>query len=52
MKAYAWARAMGAEGIHEASDISVLANNYMEKRLLEIRGVTRSHPDRRRRAWR
>jgi glycine dehydrogenase subunit 2 len=45
IKAYAWARAMGAEGIHEASDISVLANNYMEKELLKIRGVTRSHPD-------
>ena len=45
VKAYAWARAMGADGIHEASDLSVLANNYMEKRLLEIRGVTRSHPD-------
>ena len=30
VKAYAWARAMGAEGIHEASDLSVLANNYME----------------------
>jgi glycine dehydrogenase subunit 2 len=45
IKAYAWARAMGADGIHEASDISVLANNYMEKQLLAIRGVTRSHPE-------
>ena len=45
VKAYAWARAMGAEGIREAADLSVLANNYMEKRLLEIPGVTRSHPD-------
>ncbi len=44
VKAYAWARAMGAEGIAEASDISVLANNYMEKGLLAIRGVTKSHP--------
>jgi glycine dehydrogenase subunit 2 len=44
LKAYAWARAMGAEGIHEASDLSVLANNYMEKKLLAIRGVTRSNP--------
>jgi glycine dehydrogenase subunit 2 len=44
MKAYAWARAMGAEGLAEASDLSVLANNYMEKRLLTIRGVTRSNP--------
>jgi glycine dehydrogenase subunit 2 len=45
VKAYAWARAMGADGINEASDLSVLANNYMEKRLLEIPGVTRSHPE-------
>lgn len=44
MKAYAWARAMGAEGLAEASDLSVLANNYMEKRLLAIRGITRSNP--------
>ncbi len=45
VKAYSWARAMGAEGIKDAADLSVLANNYMEKRLLQIRGVTRSHPD-------
>lgn len=44
-KAYVWARAMGAEGIAEASDMSVILNNYMEKRLLAIPGVTRSHPD-------
>ena len=45
VKAYAWTRAMGADGITEASDISVLLNNYMEKELLKIRGVSRSHPD-------
>jgi glycine dehydrogenase subunit 2 len=45
MKAYAWARAMGAEGINEASDLSVLANNYMDKKLGEIRGLTRSNPE-------
>jgi glycine dehydrogenase subunit 2 len=44
-KAYAWARAMGAEGINEASDLSVLANNYMDKKLGEIRGLTRSNPE-------
>jgi len=43
MKAYAWARAMGGDGLAEASDLSVLANNYMEKRLLAIRGITRSN---------
>ena len=39
MKSYAWARAMGTEGIHEGRDLSVLANNYMDKRLGEIRGL-------------
>lgn len=42
--AYTWSRAMGADGIGEASDMSVLMNNYMEHRLLAIRGVTKSHP--------
>ncbi len=45
LKAYAWTRAMGAEGIREAADLSVLANNYMERRLLAIHGITRSNPD-------
>jgi glycine dehydrogenase subunit 2 len=45
VKAYSWARAMGAEGIKDAADLSVLANNYMEKRLLQLRGISRSHPD-------
>ena len=44
VKAYAWSRAMGADGIHEASDLSVLANNYMDKRLAEIPGIERSNP--------
>ncbi|MBX8827355.1 aminomethyl-transferring glycine dehydrogenase subunit GcvPB [Ochrobactrum sp. SFR4] len=45
LKGYAWVRAMGAEGIAQAANISVLANNYMERGLLAIRGVTRSHPE-------
>ena len=45
MKAYAWTLAMGADGIDEASDLSVLANNYMDHRLSKIRGLTRSHPN-------
>ncbi|MFW2543798.1 aminomethyl-transferring glycine dehydrogenase subunit GcvPB [Primorskyibacter sp. 2E107] len=44
MKAYAWARAMGAEGLRDAADISVLANNYMDLRLGQVRGVSRSNP--------
>lgn len=45
IRAYAWTRAMGAEGLRDAANISVLANNYMEKRLLEIPGVTKGLPE-------
>ncbi|MDO9636932.1 MAG: aminomethyl-transferring glycine dehydrogenase subunit GcvPB [Pseudotabrizicola sp.] len=45
VKAYAWARAMGAEGIQMASDISVVANNYMDHRLAQLTGIARSNPD-------
>ena len=44
VRAYAWSRGMGADGINEASDLSVLANNYMASRMIGIRGVTISHP--------
>ncbi|MEV7429455.1 MULTISPECIES: aminomethyl-transferring glycine dehydrogenase subunit GcvPB [unclassified Nocardioides] len=45
VKAYSWLLAMGGDGIKEAADLSVLANNYMEKRLLGLRGVTKSVPE-------
>jgi glycine dehydrogenase subunit 2 len=44
VRAYSWSRAMGADGIREAADLSMLANNYMEKRLLAIPGVTKAYP--------
>ncbi|MFO1048917.1 MAG: aminomethyl-transferring glycine dehydrogenase subunit GcvPB [Geminicoccaceae bacterium] len=50
VKAYAWAVGMGGDGIAEAADLSVLANNYMDHELGRIRGLARSHPDNRR--WR
>ena len=42
VKAYSWLLAMGGDGIKEAADLSVLANNYMETRLLQVPGVTKS----------
>ncbi len=44
VKAYAWARAMGTDGINLASDISVVANNYMDMKLGQIPGLQISHP--------
>jgi glycine dehydrogenase subunit 2 len=49
VKAWAWARAMGAEGIQTASDISVVANNYMDHRLGQIPGLAKSNPGNRQR---
>lgn len=44
VKAYSWTRAMGTDGLREAADLSVLANNYMEKQLMAIPGVTMAFP--------
>jgi glycine dehydrogenase subunit 2 len=43
-KAYSWIRAMGADGIRQAADLSLLANNYMEQQLLAIPGITKAWP--------
>jgi len=45
VRAYSWTRAMGLVGLRDAANISVLANNYMEKRLLKIPGVSKGLPD-------
>lgn len=44
VKAYSWTRAMGTDGLREAADLSVLANNYMEKQLMALPGVTMALP--------
>jgi len=48
LKAYAWIITMGAEGLEETSEVAVINNNYLLKKLLEVRGVSlpwgKSHP--------
>jgi len=48
LRAYAWILSMGAEGLREASEVAVINNNYLIKKLLEVRGVTlpwyKAHP--------
>jgi glycine dehydrogenase subunit 2 len=44
VKAYSWVLAMGGDGIRTAADLSVIANNYMEQRLLALPGVTKAYP--------
>jgi glycine dehydrogenase subunit 2 len=41
LRAYAWILSMGPEGLLEASQVSVLNNNYLEKQLMAIPGVVK-----------
>jgi glycine dehydrogenase subunit 2 len=41
LRAYAWILSMGAEGLLEASQVSVLNNNYLGKQLMTIPGVVK-----------
>jgi len=40
LKAYAWAMSLGAEGLRQVAEISVLNNNYLLKQMLDIPGVS------------
>ena len=48
LRSYAWCMAMGAWGLREAAEISMLNNQYLEKKLLEVRGVTKPYSTERR----
>jgi glycine dehydrogenase subunit 2 len=39
LRAYAWVRNLGPEGLREVARVAVLNNNYVMKKLLEIRGL-------------
>lgn len=40
LKAYAWIRALGGEGLREVAEISVLNNNYLLHHITRIRGAS------------
>jgi glycine dehydrogenase subunit 2 len=40
LKAYAWIMSLGAEGLKEVAKIAVLNNNYLLKKIMEIKGAT------------
>jgi glycine dehydrogenase subunit 2 len=50
VRAYAWILSMGAKGLEETSEVAIINNNYLIKKLLEVRGVTlpwvKNHPRR------
>jgi glycine dehydrogenase subunit 2 len=47
VKAYAYVLAMGTDGLRAASEWAVINNNYLIRKLLEVRGVDISFPNRR-----
>ena len=44
VRAYAWIRTLGADGLKEASMVAVLNNNYVMKKLLAIKGCSMAYP--------
>jgi glycine dehydrogenase subunit 2 len=40
LRAYAWIMSMGAKGLKETSEVAVINNNYLIKKLLEVQGVS------------
>ena len=40
LKAYSWIMSLGSKGLKEVSQIAVLNNNYLLKKVLEIRGAS------------
>jgi len=49
LKAYTWIMQHGADGLREVAEISVLNNNYMEKKIREIPGVVVKYAEGKRR---
>jgi len=48
VRAYAWAMSMGAEGLRQVAETSMVNNSYLEKKLLEIPGVVKPYKVKRR----
>lgn len=40
LRAYAWIRALGADGLKDVAEIAVLNNNYLYNQILKIKGVS------------
>lgn len=49
VRAYAWIRALGAEGLRSVAETAVLNNNYLLKRVLQIPGASAPYAEGRRR---
>jgi glycine dehydrogenase subunit 2 len=47
LRSYAWAMSMGARGLREVAEVSMINNSYLEKRLQGVPGVTKPYGGRR-----
>mgnify|MGYP000889422891 CR=1 FL=1 len=45
IRAYAWIRNLGPEGLKEVAEISVLNNNYLDNLLMAVKGVSRPYAE-------
>jgi len=45
LKSYAWTMAMGAEGLLEAARVSIINNNYLDKLLMTIPGLSKPYAE-------
>ncbi|TRO54604.1 glycine dehydrogenase subunit 2 [Candidatus Bathyarchaeota archaeon] len=44
IRSYAWCMAMGAKGIREAAEVSMINNQYLVEKVKKIRGVSLTYP--------
>jgi glycine dehydrogenase subunit 2 len=49
LRAYAWIMSLGGEGLREVAEVAVLNNNYLMKKVLEVRGVSAPYAEGKRR---
>jgi glycine dehydrogenase subunit 2 len=47
VRSYAWSMSMGADGLKEVAEISMINNQYLVEKVRKIRGVTLQYPARR-----
>lgn len=47
VRSYAWSMAMGAKGLKEAAEVSMINNQYLVEKVKKIKGVTLTYPSRR-----
>jgi len=43
VRSYAWAVAMGADGLREAAEVSMINNQYLSEKMKEVPGVTKPY---------